>query len=270
MNGGAPAGCDGSLVAIAAPHVSPEGGWQSYRAAYGLLGPEYRDRVFVILGTSHYGEPSRFGLTRKDYHTPYGAARTETALVDRLAAAAPGAVRMEDYCHAVEHSIEFQIVFLQHLFGPGIRVLPILCGSFARSIHQGGMPEDDEEVCRFLDALGELNAAEGRRLLYVLGIDMAHMGRRYGDTFPAYAERDEMVEVSRRDRQRLGRMEQGDAQGFWELVRENQDDLKWCGSAPVYTFLKAVPQARGRLHRYEQWNIDPESVVSFAGMSFEG
>ena len=33
------------------------------------------------------------------------------------------------------------------------------------------------------------------------------------------------------------------AEGFWDLVQENQDDLKWCGSAPVYTFLKAVPSA---------------------------
>ena len=36
---------------------------------------------------------------------------------------------MEDYCHAVEHSIEFLVVFLQHLFGSDIRILPVLCGS---------------------------------------------------------------------------------------------------------------------------------------------
>jgi hypothetical protein len=29
-----------------------------------------------------------------------------------------------------------------------------------------------------------------------------------------------------------------------------------------------VPDARGNIERYEQWNIDPQSVVSFAGMSF--
>jgi len=28
------------LVGIAAPHVSPEGGWQSYRAAYGMMAPQ--------------------------------------------------------------------------------------------------------------------------------------------------------------------------------------------------------------------------------------
>jgi hypothetical protein len=44
--------------------------------------------------------------------------------------------------------------------------------------------------------------------------------------------------------------------------------LKWCGSAPLYTFLKAVPHARGELLRYEQWNIDEQSVVSFAGIAF--
>src|SRR5579872_4075051 len=46
MNGApAPPDADG-LFAIAAPHVSPEGGWQSYRDAYRLLRPEHRDRTF--------------------------------------------------------------------------------------------------------------------------------------------------------------------------------------------------------------------------------
>jgi hypothetical protein len=60
----------------------------------------------------------------------------------------------------------------------------------------------------------------------------------------------------------------GDTDGYWELVQERGDELKWCGSSPLYTFLRAVPQARGKLLRYEQWNIDRDSVVSFAGISF--
>jgi hypothetical protein len=143
------------LVGIAAPHVSPEGGWECYRAAYQAARPEIRERVFVILGTSHYGAPDRFGLTRKPFETPLGQARTESALVDRLAADPAAAVTMEDYCHSVEHSIEFQVLFLQHLYGPDVRILPILCGTFARSLYGvSGMPEDDEGVRRFLGALG--------------------------------------------------------------------------------------------------------------------
>lgn len=51
-------------------------------------------------------------------------------------------------------------------------------------------------------------------------------------------------------------------------MRENRDDLKWCGSSPFYTFLKALPNARGMVNHYEQWNIDAQSVVTFADMSF--
>ncbi len=257
-----------NLIGIAAPHVSPSGGYESYRAAYRLLGPEYKDRTFVVLGTSHYGAPEKFGLTRKPYVTPYGASRTDTALVDELTAKASAAVATEDYCHAVEHSIEFQVLFLQSIFGPDVRILPILCGSYAQSIYRGGKPEENEGVNRFLGTLGEIAAREENRLMWVLGIDMAHMGRRYGDEFTAAANEGEMLEVAARDRQRMERVSAGDSRGFWDLVQENHDPLKWCGSSPVYTFLKVRPDARASIERYEQWNIDPESVVSFAAMSF--
>ena len=77
-----------------------------------------------------------------------------------------------------------------------------------------------------------------------------------------------MAQVEQRDRERIERMESGDARSFWELVQQNRDDLKWCGAAPIYTFLRAVPGARGNLLRYQQWNIDDASVVSFAGIRF--
>src|SRR5580704_17592866 len=176
MAGPTQAELENDLVAIAAPHVSPSGAYESYRAAYRLLGPQYKDRTFVILGTSHYGAPERFGLTRKPYVTPWGESRTNVALVDELTRLAPRSIAAEDYCHAVEHSIEFQVLFLQSLFGPDISVLPILCGSYAQSIYRGGKPESNENVKRFLGALGEIAAREGDRLLWILGIDMAHMG----------------------------------------------------------------------------------------------
>jgi AmmeMemoRadiSam system protein B len=259
---------DARPIGIAAPHVSPEGGWQSYQAAYSCLDSHGTDPVFVILGTSHYGQPERFGLTRKPFVTPFGEARTETRLVDELAARAGDAVVMEDYCHAVEHSIEFQVIFLQHLYGASVRILPVLCGAFAHSIYLGGKPEQDDGVHAFLDSLGEIAAREGERLCWVLGVDMAHIGRRYGDALSAEADSGEMLVVAGRDRQRIDCMSAGDADGFWQLVQENRDDLKWCGSSPIYTFLRAVPGVRGKLERYQQWNIDSESVVSFAGMTF--
>ena len=257
--------------AIAAPHASPDGGWETYRAGYQALPPpENMDgRTIVVLGTSHYGQPECFGLTRKPFVTPLGEAGTDLRLVNELASAAPGAVRMEDYCHAMEHSIELQIIFLQHLYGANVTILPILCGPFAKSLYEGGLPEDDEHVDRFFHALGNLSGREGRKLLWVLGVDMAHMGNRYGDRTPATAKRGEMLDVKQRDLQRIGELTAGDRSSYWGLVQENQDDLKWCGSAPLYTFLKVLPEARGELLHYDQWQIDAGSVVSFAALRFE-
>jgi MEMO1 family protein len=259
-----------STVAIAAPHASPDGGWDTYRAAYSAVPVDHgADRIVVILGTSHYGAPDRFGLTRKNFITPYGEARTETGLVDELAAAAPEAVRMEDYCHAVEHSIEFQVVFLQHLFGPSVRILPILCGPFVKSIYEGELPERNEHISRFVEALADIRAREGKRLFWVLGVDMAHMGRRYGDRLLAHPGQGEMRSVEDRDRKRISQIVSGDADSYWRLVQENHDDLKWCGASPFYTFLKVMPPLRGELLDYRQWQIDPQSVVSFGALRFE-
>ena len=260
-----------NTVAIAAPHASPDGGWDSYRAAYRALPSvaDLSDKTFVILGTSHYGAPDHFGLTRKRFVTPFGTARTDARLVDELDKAAPVAIRMEDYCHAVEHSIEFQVVFLQHLYGPDVRVLPILCGPFVKSIYEGGLPEDNEQVARFFDALGNMAARESQNLFWILGVDMAHMGMRYGDNLRATANMGEMLAIEMRDRERIEQINSGDRRAYWSLVQDGHDDMKWCGSSPFYTFMKAMPQVRGELLQYQHWQIDPQSVVSFAGMRFE-
>jgi AmmeMemoRadiSam system protein B len=254
-----------NIVGIAAPHATPDGAWDTYRAAYGALPSpeEAADRTFVILGTSHYGAPERFGLTRKRFVTPYGETRTDQTLVDELERLAPQVVRMEDYCHAVEHSIEFQVVFLQHFYGPDVSIVPILCGPFVKSIYDGVLPEDSEEVARFFDVLGNIAAREDGRLFWILGIDMAHMGRRYGDPLRASARLAEMQAVEERDRKRI------EIRAFWSLVQQNHDDLKWCGSSPLYTFMKVKPGLSGSLLNYDQWQIDPQSVVSFAAMRFD-
>ncbi len=256
-------------LGIAAPHASPDGGWATYRAAYRSLPPEKADdRTFVILGTSHYGAPERFGLTRKPFVTPLGEAQTDAGLVDELQRTAPKAIGMEDYCHSIEHSIGLQVIFLQYLYGPQIRILPILCGPFVKSVLKGGLPEDNEQTQRFFDSLASMTAREGRKLFWILGVDMAHIGARYGDDHPALANCDGMLEVKQRDQMRIEQLTAGDHRSYWSLIQERQDDLRWCGSAPLYTFLKAVPQARGTLLHYHQWQIDAQSIVSFAALRF--
>lgn len=257
---------------IAAPHVSPHGGAICYSEAYlslrQSLSPDAMPETIVILGTSHYGAPERFGLTRKTFTTPLGSLETDRELVDELNLCAPGAIVMEDYCHAIEHSIEFQCIFLQHALQTRFKILPILCGPFAEATLNGSAPEKNEQVHRFIDALTTISERCAGRLLWVLGVDMAHVGRRYGDRWIARAHTAEMLDIERQDRARLERVCAGDAQGFLEMTVENRDPLKWCGFSPIYTFLRAHNRLSGQVNRYDQWNIDDESVVSFAAMSF--
>ncbi|MGE0126994.1 MAG: AmmeMemoRadiSam system protein B [Blastocatellales bacterium] len=260
------------IIGIAAPHVSPWGGWECYAAAYGRLsgtaGEQLKDKTVVLLGTSHYGLPEKFGLTRKPFVTPLGELRPDTELIDWLASRADGAVAMEDYCHSIEHSIEFQCVFLQQMLGSDFKIVPVLCGPFVKALRMGEPPERDDDVMRFFDALGEMADLHRSRLFWVMGVDLAHVGVRYGDDIVARADQDEMLEVKEEDQERLKQVCDGDGGEFFEMVKPEQDRLKWCGFSPLYTFLSAMPYVRGDLLRYDQWNIDEQSVVSFAAMEF--
>lgn len=259
----------GRSIGIAAPHASFEGGPECYRDAFLALrsmgsAEEMRDKIFVLLATSHYGEPERYGVTRKPFLTPFGQTTPANELLDEIEASAASALIPEDYCHAMEHSAEFHVLWLQHLFGADVKVLPVLVGSYARSIYLDQQsPEQTPEVAAFLEALRGLERKYGDRLVWVLSIDMAHMGARYGDREPVAAE---SIEV--KDRLRLEALQSGDARKFWQDVQYQRDPLKWCGSACLYTLMQVFPGLQSEVLRYGQWPIDEESLVTFGAIRF--
>lgn len=256
-------------IAIAAPHVSPEGGFASYRAAYDFATAD-DDTTFVILGTSHYGAPERFGTSKKPFSTPLGTAEVDQSALSDFIALAGDAVDQEDYCHHAEHSIELQVLFLQYQFRRPIKIVPVLCGPFVDSLRTGKPPETIDGNQRVFDALAELHTKR-ENLVWVLGVDMAHIGARYGHREAVRAGEGAMEDVAAKDRARLERLSEGDAAGFFDLVHPGGDELNWCGYSPLYTFLKSVGAAetlRGDVRAYEQWNIDESSVVTFGAIHF--
>ena len=105
-----------------------------------------------------------------------------------------------------EKSGNHQIDGIVGLYGPAVRVVPILCGPFARATQLGGRPEEDEGVRRVLDALREIADAHRERLVWIAGVDMAHIGRRYGDAFAVRADDGAMVDVAVQETDRGGRV----------------------------------------------------------------
>ena len=256
--------------AVFSPHIDFTRGGPTYTWAYRALAERTEAQTFVILGVAHQPCARRFALTRKDFQTPLGRARTDRAFVDRLAEHAGDHFFDDELAHRTEHSIEFQVVFLQYLLGGrrDFTIVPILAGSFHDLLGTGADPIADPEIRRFVEALRLAEAAGGRKVAYVGGIDLGHVGPEFGDAGPAD---DAMLgDLGRFDRALLGHAAAGDPAGWFAEAAAAGDRWRTCGLAAAYTLLHAVGPARGTLLRYDQ-TVDPERTcaVSFASMAFE-
>jgi AmmeMemoRadiSam system protein B len=223
--------------------------------------------LFVIFGTCHAGMAHPFALTGKDYESPLGPVAVDRAFVESLAARARQDCFGAELAHRIEHSIEFQAVFLRYLFDGrrDIAIVPVLTSFAHEALARGRRPEDDPRVPRFLDALAETIAASGRRVALVAGADLAHVGPRFGDPEPVTPL--ELARIADEDRAMLAAVEAGDPAAFFESVAGDDDRRRICGLSPIWTLLAALGGGRGELKRYAQWP-DPQGVVTFASVIY--
>jgi AmmeMemoRadiSam system protein B len=257
----------GGVRGLIAPHIDFHRGGPAYAWAYRDLAERGEADLFVIFGTCHAGMAHPFTLTRKDHDTPLGPAPVDRDFVEALARRARQDCFGSELAHRNEHSIEFQAVFLRYLYAGRreIAIVPVLTSFVHEALARGQRPEDDARVRAFLDALGETVAASGRRVAFIAGADLAHMGPRFGD--PAPVGPAELAVIDREDRGLLASVEAGDADGFFESARRDNDRRRTCGLSPIYALLRALEGAKGTLRRYGQWP-DPQGVVSFASVVF--
>jgi AmmeMemoRadiSam system protein B len=235
--------------------------------------------LVIVFGTDHNGARHPFTLTRKHYDTPLGRLDTDVTLVDALTAAvedrlgAPAGLRLfeDEHHHRAEHSIEFQMVWLRHVWGAradGVRVLPILCGSLHHLVESGRSPSEETLVAVFLESLTRLTA--GRSTLIIAGADLAHVGPRFGDAEPlAEADRQTLHE---RDHATLAHCARADAAGWFAEIAGEQDRRRVCGLPPVYAMLQSLGgAAQGRLAFYAQCAADEDggSLVSIASVVYD-
>ena len=270
----APSSETAGLAGLIAPHIDPQRGAAAYAWAYNELRRHARPELIVILGTSHYGAgPELFSATRKDYLTPLGAVPTDRGFVERLAARYAGArggdLFADEMLHRNEHSIEFQTLFLAWALGvQGYQVVPILVTSFQQMVREGERPAGVARVALFLDALRAELAAERRRVLILTGVDFAHVGRKFGDSFgldDGLTER-----VRREDLALIETIKAGDAGGFFSSSAREGDQRTICGLAPMYMQLELLGGRRARLLHYDI-ALEPQtdSLVSFASLAID-
>ena len=256
-----------TLSALIAPHIDFHRGGPTYGSAYQEVLDRSDADLYVILGTCHAGMSDPFAVTLKPYETPLGPAAVDRDFYEALARRAGQDLLASEPAHRVEHSIEFQAVMLQSLLG-GRRpftILPVLASYLNEAVWAGTEPEADPRVPRFLDALRETVAASSRRVCLVAGVDLAHVGPRFGDPDPNTEA--SLAIVEREDRAMLESVVAGDARGFFAQVAADRDARRICGLSPIYSLLRILPGAPGRLIEYRQWP-DPEGAVTFCAVSF--
>lgn len=261
------AGVDGRpLPGLIVPHIDFHRGGHAYAHGYLELAKHGRPDVVIVFGVAHMAEPSPFILTRKDFETPLGPVKTDQELVEELAGACDWDPFEHELAHRIEHSVEFQAVMLARLYGPSVRIVPILCSQFS----------DDPNLCkpgkikpvqRFLDACNRIVRGGERRVTVIAGADLAHVGRRFGDPFDI--SEDIVKKVKRRDTQDLVYAEWLDAEKFYASVMQDGNERRVCGLRCIYAALRTLEGVAGRGEPlcYDYAPDPAGGIVSFATMA---
>ncbi|MHC4250879.1 MAG: AmmeMemoRadiSam system protein B [Planctomycetota bacterium] len=261
------------LRGLVVPHIDLKRGGVSFAHAYKELREAMRPETVVILGVAHAGRGELFTLTRKDYDTPFGRMRTDVEIVDRLAAAAGDGAFADEYSHKGEHSIEIQTVWLEYLWPDAPpAIVPVLCGSLGGCISDGTSPRELAGLAAVAKELGALLREREGRLVILASADLAHIGQKFGDDVPLTPRLIRKNEEC--DRRMLAFIEAGDADGFFEFVRKEEDRRKVCGLTAIYVTLAACEAAGGRakgrlLHYAQSPEEETQSLVSYAAVALE-
>jgi AmmeMemoRadiSam system protein B len=254
------------ICALVAPHIELETGKKVFARAYASL-RGLSPATIVLLGTGHSLQDGHYALTDKDFETPFGRVGTDRGAVAALREAGGEAVAPSDIAHRREHSLEFQLVFLQYLFGRDFSIVPILCGSFHRELGRVDRPSDIPGVGGFLAALREIVRGGGTGVLCVAGVDFSHVGPKFGHAEDAASL---IAAAKKHDGALIDAACRGDLAGFWAESKRTGDRTNVCGFSALASLLEILPGARGIPLDYEVWREEPtRSAVSYAAIVFE-
>ncbi len=251
------------LPLLVVPHIDFERGAAGYAHGYRELFRHGKPDVVFVFGVAHAGAPVPFVLTRKHFETPFGIVETDVEIVERLAGACDWDPFAYELVHRTEHSIEFQVVMLAYLYGPGVKIVPVLAAQFCDDPAHAA-PGELPGVARFLAACRAVASESGRRVAVIAGADLAHVGRRFGDEFEI--SEDVLGAVRARDEEDLAHVLGLRGEAFYASVMQDVNARRVCGLGFIYAALKTVEgQVDGALLLHYGYAPDPAGgIVSFA------
>jgi AmmeMemoRadiSam system protein B len=255
----------GEIIALVTPHIDLNVGKNIYAKAYKTLTASPPDSV-LLLGTGHSIQEHYFSLTEKDFATPLGRVKTDREWMRRLKEAGSQVVSPHDFDHRSEHSLEFQLLFLQYLFGLEFSLLPVLCGSFQGILPEVSHPSEIQGISDFVSVLKQFTEDKSSRTLILAGVDFSHIGPKFGHLHPASSL---LLEAKEQDRVLLEAVCQGDLNTFWSKIQKNDNRYNVCGFSALAVLMELLSGKKGHLLGYDFWMEEAtQSAVSFAALAF--
>ncbi len=257
------------LKGIMSPHIDIRHGGPCFAWAYKDVAESSDAELFIIFGIAHSGTKNLFTLTNKVFETPFGAVETDGDFLESLHRRLRFDCFEDEFVHKNEHSIEFQLVFLQYLYQQkrNFKILPVLCSSFGNMDGDKNSPLQIPQFENFVSSLKETIETCKKKTCIIASVDLAHVGHRFGDSGlqdEAYLKRLEYEDINM-----LKYAEDLDAEGFYNSIQKENDRRRICGYPAIYTMLNVVKASKGKLLKYSQ-NTEPNthSTVTFASMAF--
>ncbi|MCG3204703.1 MAG: hypothetical protein KCHDKBKB_01418 [Elusimicrobia bacterium] len=259
---------------LVAPHIDFFRGGPAYAWAYQALSECQPPDLIVALGVAHMSPNSPWVVTKKEYETPYGPVAASPDLVEDFKTSLWYDISSDQWVHRTEHSLEFQALWLKYLWRDKTPPwVPVLCSSFD-SFCSDRAPSSIPSVHEGLKKLGEkLKARQkaGQKIMILAGIDLAHVGPRFGDNEKLGPELEKRVEAE--DRKSLELALKGSADEMFLSVMEGGHWRKWCGLSALYTGLQLSryltdEPLNGRLLTYGQAPDPAGGLVSFTSLFY--
>jgi MEMO1 family protein len=229
------------IRAAVVPHAGYEFSGPIAALAYARIAAERPPETVVILGVDHHGSGRGPALSDRPWSTPLGPVEVDHDLVRALDRPP---LSVDERAHALEHSIEVQLPFLQYVLPqPRMVALQVPFGPLG----------DLERVGRAVR-----DATTGRDVLVLASTDFSHY-------VPART-------AERLDGMAIAAIVARSSRQLYETVAGN--DISMCGIAPTTALLAALADApvTARLLR---WGHSGEAapmrdVVGYASLLFEG
>ena len=260
--------------ALYAPHIDPRVGMSSYVKAFSSIKNLTPKRVF-ILATSHYAglygdvyANKPFIFSHKDFNMPNGLVKSDQKAISLIKEQTSHdeifGTSFSDRAHRIEHSIELHLLFLNHIWNHDFQIIPVLIGGFDELFYA-----DDGFVAHQIEAFTYLlnqQFNDDDTFFFISG-DLAHFGKKFGDEHPAASMMDK---VNAFGESFLEVGANSDSNTMLKIIGKDYDPYRICGFPPLYAFLKAFSNSKGKVLSYGVWDEkERESAVSFGSILYQ-